>query len=249
MITIVLPAYNEEESIGALLKLIRVTMEEHHSDYRVIVVNDGSSDGTKGVVESFKERMPLELIDQAVNGGLAEAIRTGFAAALSSCSERDIIITMDADNTHTPGLMLRMIRMIKEGNDVVIASRFQPGARVVGVSGFRRLLSSGASILCRILFPITNVRDYTCGYRAYRGGILQEAVARYGDRFIEERGFSCMVDILLKLRTLQAIIAEAPLILRYDFKRGESKMDVGATVRATLKLLWRRWWGGHDPKP
>lgn len=239
---IILPAYNEESSLGPLLTRIRETMAEAKLEYRVLVVNDGSSDGTAGVATQFAAGMPVELIDRDRNGGLAEAMRTGFDAALARCSERDIVIVMDADDTHNPGLIVAMVRMIREGNDVVIASRFVPGGRVIGVPWDRRLLSVAGSLLCRLLFPITNVRDYTCGYRAYRGGILLQARARFGDRFIEERGFSCMVDILLKLRQLGAIMNEAPLILRYDFKRGFSKMDVGKTVRSTLALLWRRWW-------
>ncbi|HNW92090.1 MAG TPA: glycosyltransferase family 2 protein [bacterium] len=240
MIHIVLPAYNEAASIGALLRRIGETMQESGLPYRVLVVDDGSSDATAAVARGFAPQLPVAVVAREQNGGLAEAMRSGFAAALDDCAERDIVIVMDADNTHNPELMLRMIRMIREGNDVVIASRYQRGGRVVGVSALRQVMSSGASLLCRLLFPIRNVRDYTCGYRAYAGAILRAAQEQYGDRFIEERGFSCMVDILLKLRGLDAIMDEAPLILRYDHKRGASKMNVGGTVTATLTLLLRR---------
>jgi dolichol-phosphate mannosyltransferase len=215
-------------------------MTEAQLPYRVLAVNDGSADATVDVVRGFAAKMPVVLIEHDRNRGLAEAMRTGFAAALRDCAENDIVLVMDADNTHNPELFVRMIRMVREGNDVVIASRYQPGARVVGVPAFRQFLSSGGSLLCRMIFPIQNVRDYTCGFRAYRGSILRAAVARFGEGFIEERGFSCMVDILLKLRALDAIMAEVPLVLRYDLKKGASKMDVGGTTAATLKLLCRR---------
>jgi dolichol-phosphate mannosyltransferase len=64
--------------------------------------------------------------------------------------------------------------------------------------------------------PIRGVRDYTCGYRAYRGRVLRQAFQRYGDDFINQEGFQCMVDILLKLRKMDVIFGEVPLILRYD---------------------------------
>jgi len=132
------------------------------------------------------------------------------------------------------------VRMIREGRDVVIASRYRQGAQVVGVSLRRRLFSYGASWLFRIIFPTRGVKDFTCGFRAYRGSVLTSAAARYGNHFMEAQGFQCMVDILLKLRQMKAIFGEAPIILRYDQKRGLSKMPVAATIRQTLSLLIKR---------
>ena len=133
-----------------------------------------------------------------------------------------------------------MVQMVREGHDVVIASRYRPGARVVGVSLPRRFTSYGASWLFRILFPTPGVRDYTCGFRAYRGQVLTSAVSRYGSRFVEAQGFQCMVDILLKLRKLDVIFGEVPMILRYDLKLGSSKMRVARTIWQTLSLLLKR---------
>jgi dolichol-phosphate mannosyltransferase len=147
---------------------------------------------------------------------------------------------MDADDTHTPGLILRMVRHITEGCDVVIASRYQPGSRTIGVPWSRRLLSYGASILFRVVFPTPGVRDYTCGYRAYRADAIQDAVSHYGQDFLNQDGFQCMVDILLKLRTRHLIFGEVPFILRYDQKEGGTKMRVWRTVRQTLSLLVAR---------
>jgi dolichol-phosphate mannosyltransferase len=136
-----------------------------------------------------------------------------------------------------------MTMLIEEGNDVVVASRYAPGGRVLGVPGNRQILSWGASTLFRLVYPITGVRDYTCGYRAYRAGLLRKAFARWGNDFVEESGFSCMVDILLKLDRLGAVITEAPLILRYDRKPGKSKMNVGRTMLQTLRILGRHRFG------
>ena len=152
----------------------------------------------------------------------------------------DIIITMDADNTHPAGLAIRMVRLIREGNDVVIASRYRKGSYVRGLPRSRQFLSYAGSWLCRVLFPIRGVRDYTCGYRAYRVAALLQLMSRYGKDFITETGFASMVDILLRLREEQLIFTEVPLVLRYDLKPGRSKMDVPRTIKETLTLLVRR---------
>jgi dolichol-phosphate mannosyltransferase len=240
MVIITLPAYNEGPTLPTLLERIRESMEENAIDYRVIVVNDGSTDGTGETLERMRDTLPLTSIDHEVNRGLGEAIRTGLLAAIEGAKDRDIIVTMDSDNTHTPGLIARMVRGIREGNDVVIASRFQPGAHVRGVPVYRRVLSRVGGLLFRLAFPTPGVRDFTSGYRAYRAGVVKQAFDTYGGEFVAESGFSCMVDILLKLRQIDAIISEVPLVLRYDMKYGISKMFVVRTVIDTLQLLVSR---------
>jgi dolichol-phosphate mannosyltransferase len=184
----------------------------------------------------------LTLRQNERNLGLAESLKRGLMCALGlSRDDNDIIVTMDADNTHTPGLIFRMAQAIAEGNDVVIASRYRYGARVRGLTASRRLLSQGASWLFRVVFPMRGVRDYTSGFRGYRAGLLRRAFDELGpDGIISERGFACMVDILLKIREFDPIITEVALILRYDQKKGASKMHVGRTVRETLHLMVRR---------
>jgi dolichol-phosphate mannosyltransferase len=240
MVIITLPAYNEEESLPLLLERVEESMGEDDTEYRVIVVNDGSPDGTAAVTDALEGRMPLERIDHDTNRGLGEAVRTGLLHALGLADDRDIIVTMDSDNTHTPGLIPGMVRRIREGNDVVIASRFRPGAHIMGVPLYRRVLSRAGSWCFRVAFPTRNVRDFTSGYRAYRAGTLRRAFEIYGRQFVTESGFSCMVDILLKLRSTGAIMTELPLVLRYDYKYGVSKMLVLRTVFDTLKLLVAR---------
>ena len=94
--------------------------------------------------------------------------------------------------------------------------------------------------LFQLFFPTRGIRDYTCGYRAYRASVLTEAFRRYGDDFVNQEGFQCMVDILIKLRRMDLIFREVPLILRYDLKGGASKMNVARTVRRTLELMAQR---------
>ena len=237
---IVLPAYNEEANMPRLLDSLRDAMDDSGARYQVIVVDDGSRDRTGTIVEEFAGQMPVQLIRHHVNQGLGATIRDGLLAAVARAGDRDVIITMDADDTHTPGLIVRMTRMISEGYDVVIASRYQPGSRVYGVPFLRRVMSDLASLLMRVVFPTRGVRDFTCGYRAYRASSLRAALSRYGDEFVNQEGFQCMVDILLKLRSLDLVFGEVPLLLRYDRKAGESKMKVWRTARQTLRLLFER---------
>lgn len=236
----VLPAYNEEAGIGNLLARVRNSMFEAWLDFEIIVVDDGSSDRTRQVLEECALSIPVIVCSHTVNQGLGAAIRDGLHAALARARDDDIIVTMDADQTHSPGLILRMARMIQEGFDVIIASRYQPGARVLGVPWSRRLMSFAASVLFRIMFPTPGVRDFTCGYRAYRAGVLKKAIAHYGASFVDQNGFQCMVDIILKLRKLDVIFGEIPMLLRYDLKAGASKMRVYNTARNTLVLLAKR---------
>ena len=243
MVVITLPAFNEAETLPVLLEAIRQAMLENGIDYRVIVVDDGSQDETAEVARRLSDTMPISLVQHEQNRGLGEAIRTGLFAATEDADPRDIIVTMDSDNTHTPGLIARMVRGIREGNDVVIASRYRQGAHIRGVPRYRRMLSFGARLVFSVMFPTPNVRDFTCGFRAYRAEVLQQAFATYGDEFVGQSGFSCMVDILLKLRRLGAIMSEVPLILRYDQKFGASKMMVMKTTLDTLRLVASRRMG------
>jgi dolichol-phosphate mannosyltransferase len=185
----------------------------------------------------------VTLLQHGGNQGLGATLRDGLVHAAEQAGPRDILVTMDADDTHTPGLILRMARMITEGHDVVIASRFRPGSRTIGVPLYRRALSYFGALLLRVVFPIRGVKDFTCGYRAYRAAVIHEAFDQYGDQFLDQDGFQCMVDILLKLRRMHLIFGEVPFILRYDIKSGASKMNVGRTITRTLGLMARRRFG------
>ena len=239
-VIVALPAYNEEESLPELLERLGESFADSNLPYEIVIVNDGSKDATASIVEQYALQMPVHLVNHVVNQGLGITIRDGLREAMERADERDIIVTMDADNTHPPGLIPRMVQMIHEGCDVVIASRFEHGGTVTGVPFNRHLLSFGARILFTLMFPTRGVRDYTSGYRAYRVSVIRDAFEKYGDNFVGEKGFSCMADILLKLRKLGCVFGEAPLRLRYDLKGGESKMQVFKTIRLTLGLLFRQ---------
>lgn len=240
---VVLPAYNEQNALESLLDGLGEAFADSGWPYEVIVVDDGSSDATAELAHQHSFQMPIHLVRHEVNQGLGPTLRDGLELASELASQRDVILTMDADNTHPAGLIDLMVRRVKQGSDVVIASRFRDGAQVVGVPWNRHLLSAGARVLFTLLAPTKSVRDFTSGFRAYRAGAIQNAFARYGSDFVSETGFSCMADVLLKLRSSGCVFSEVPLILRYDQKGGASKMQVLRTTYLTLKLLLRYRFG------
>jgi dolichol-phosphate mannosyltransferase len=236
---VVLPALNEEGNLALVLSGCVQASERAGHPLRVVLVDDGSTDGTRMVAQAWAGRMRLDLIVHEVNQGLGTTIHDGLKRAAELAEPEDVIVTMDADNTQPASLIPRMLQAVEAGHDLVIASRFQVGAEVVGLSTFRRWLTIAASYLYRSIFPIPGVRDYTCGFRAYRASLLRKAFSVYNGRFITEPGFTCMAEILVKLRALAPQVFEVPMVLRYDLKKGASKMPVARTVRRSLNLLVR----------
>ena len=237
---VVLPAYNEEVGLERLLGKIKQTCETQDYLYEVIVVDDASTDETASIASQASFQMPLNLVSHETNRGLSGAIKTGLETAISEAEHGDVIVTMDADDTHSPVSIPAMLEMIDEGHDVVIASRYQKGSQTVGVPANRVFLTTVARWMFKFMLPIKGVRDYTCGYRAYRAESLAKAMSHHRERFFTEQGFSCMVDIILKMRGFDFVFGEVPMVLRYDQKEGESKMDVLSTGKKTLFLLARR---------
>ena len=240
---IALPAYNEEHALPALLERYRTLDQElrgRGAGLRILVVDDGSRDGTAEAARAFGSRLALEVIPHGVNCGLGAALRTGLLAALARAGDGDLIGTMDADDTHDPALFGAMWdRLERERADLVIASRYAPGGREIGLTPLRRVLSRGASLLLSLAAPVRGARDYTCGFRLYRASALRKAAEAWGDRLIEEAGFTCMAELLLKLGRGGARVAESPLVLRYDRKVGASKMKMTRTIARYFALARR----------
>jgi dolichol-phosphate mannosyltransferase len=236
----VLPAYNEEDSLPPLLDRIQSAMTQRMINYEVIVVDDGSADGTAMLVSQATFRMPIQLVQHGKNQGLGAAIRTGLKTATDLADPDDVIVTMDADNTQPPEIVHQMAQHISDGCDIVVASRFQKGAKVTGLAIHRHLLSFGARWMYSLTFPIAGLRDFSSGFRAYRAGILQAAFERYGNDLVTERGFACMTDLMIKIRKLKPRVCEVPMELSYGNKVGASKMKVLKTVFDSLRLIAKR---------
>jgi dolichol-phosphate mannosyltransferase len=235
----VLPAYNEEQSLPNLLSRISKLESRYKIKINVIVINDGSSDNTENVAEANSSKINLTLVNHETNMGLGQAVQTGIKEALSQCGKNDIIIIMDADDTHDVNLMDEMIENIQNGADIVIASRFVKGGNDKSAPFFRRLLSRGASVVFKTLLPLNKINDFTSGYRGYKASLLQRASLNWGESLILEHGFACMVELLLKLRHWEPKIVEIPFYLRYDRKLGASKLKLFKTLFQYLKLAIR----------
>ncbi len=241
-IFVILPCYNEAENLIELFK----EFEEVFSylkffgfKRRYIIVDDGSVDETINILENFKKLIPITIVKHQINLGLGKTIRDGLYLAAKTAKDDDIIVTMDSDQTHPPLLIFSMVFKILERNDIVIASRYKYGSSIRGLSKFRKILSIIAGVLFKITFNIPNVRDYTCGFRAYSAKIIKQGFNFYNDRFIEQTGFQCMAEILLKLVKMnnRIVFVEVPMVLRYELKKGESKMKIFKTIFNTLKML------------
>jgi dolichol-phosphate mannosyltransferase len=229
---VVLPVYNEAGSKACSTTSARPW--RRHIPYQVILVDDAARTPRQIVQVVQREHRSDDHHGQSWSNTSERVDRRRWGAG-----DRDIIITMDADDTHARVILHG--RMISEGRRRHRLS-ISRGSRCVGVPP-PDILSHGASWLFRATFPIRGVRDYTCGYRAYRARVVKDAFARYGEEFLDQSGFQCTVDILLKLRRMHLIFGEVPFILRYDYKEGGSKMDVSRTVGDTLSLMWKRRFG------
>lgn len=239
-IIVALPAYNEEANIGELLRAIHRTLQSAGLPHCILVVDDGSRDRTPDILRACAQNLPLAVETHAANQGLGGTLRDLLRMASSHAAPGDLIVTMDSDESHSPDLIPAMVARIGEGCDVVVASRFRPGARIHGLAPHRVWASRFGSLLLRAMFPTPGLRDFTCGFRVYRAEALELAYRHYGDALVDQPGFSCMVDVLLKMRRLPLVFGEVPMILRYDLKRSRSKMRLMRTSLATLRLMFRR---------
>lgn len=232
-LSIVIPVRNERESMPPLLEKFAAAMRGFSRPYRIIVVDGVSTDGTPDVVREFADRLPIEVIALPENLGLGGALEQGLLRAMT---QSDVVVTMDGDDSHDPATIHSMLTKLEQGYDLVVASRFEPGGQEVGVASYRKVMSHAASALLRFLFPVGTVKDYSSGFRAYRTDALQLVQRRFG-RLVGERGFSCMMELLLKLRVMGVRATEVPLVLRYDLKRSESKMNIGHTIVRYLLVI------------
>jgi dolichol-phosphate mannosyltransferase len=232
-----LPAHNEEIALPRLLKRIERLGASFQIMITVVLYNDGSTDSTSTVARQWQDRLSIVLLDCAQNKGLGAGLRALVSHVVEIGHDEDILVIMDCDDTHDPALISEMLRSIEEGADVVIGSRFVRGALVRSVPTMRRLTAHAAAALFKLIHPVCGVRDYTCGYRSYRVSALKRAINSYGAKLIEESGFSCMPELLLKLDALGFHFAEVPLQLNYNRKPTASKMAIRSNISGILKLL------------
>lgn len=233
MITVLVPAYNEEAVIGEFIETFQA--ECGLTDYELLIVNDGSKDKTAQIIKDHQIGYPeLRLVDYPDNKGLGGALKTGFQEAKGS-----IIVTMDSDLTHPPSKVNELIRAL-DNADVSIASRYVKGGGMVGVPAWRVALSVVANTAFQILF-FTRARDLTAGFKGYKASVIKSTP-------IKRTGFAVQLEIMVRLLKKGVKIKEVPLMLGVRKEgQGQSKFSI---VRMLPKYfinilqLWAyRWFG------
>jgi dolichol-phosphate mannosyltransferase len=237
MIYFIIPAFNESANVPVLISSLTNWSQSRNEAVHLIAVDDGSTDGTTEVFRSCRD-LPVTLVRHATNRGVHEVFRSGFRAwSQLPTGRQDMVVTLEADNTSSLEILDVMVSKAREGYDVVLASCYAPGGEVVGTNLFRRILSFCANLILRCTPGMPHVWTFSSFYRIHSAPFLAYAMQSYGARLIEESGFVCVVEMLLKFGSLKARIAEVPLRLDGNRRIGASKMRVLRTIRGYLTLF------------
>jgi dolichol-phosphate mannosyltransferase len=247
VIRFVIPAYNEAENIPNLLADLAPRVRDLGA--RVIFVDDGSSDGTSEVIEAHSDGLPIAVVRHTVNRGLGTAINSGLRAALGESHDDDAIVTLEADNTSDLNDLPRMLESFADGSDVVLASVYAPGGRILGVAPWRLAASRAVSNVFRYTGGLQQIHTLSSLYRVYRAGTLRRAAETYGYLLVREPGFAANVELLLKLYNAGANVTEVPTVNDWSRRLGVSKMSLRPTVLAYGRLMAAHLVGRIQPPP
>jgi dolichol-phosphate mannosyltransferase len=226
-VLIVMPTYNERQNLEIMAGRVR----ESVPDADLLVVDDNSPDGTGDLADKLAEADPrVQVIHRTEKAGLGRAYVAGFTWAL----ERgyDLIVEMDADGSHRPEDLPRLLATSAEA-DAVIGSRYVPGGTVVNWPKSREFLSKGANLYNRIMLGV-KVKDATGGFRVYRAATLRK-IDLNG---IESAGYCFQIDMTLRVLQAGMTITEVPITF-VERERGASKMSRTVIIEAFTRVA--RW--------
>lgn len=220
-VTVVVPTYNERENLTDIVGAVT------SQGFRMMVVDDSSPDGTGAIADDLASTDPsLTVLHRSQKEGLGPAYAAAFDRLLEG--ESEVIIEMDADFSHDPGDLPRLVSGIAEGYDLVIGSRYVPGGGAPDWSLLRRLISRGGNLYARLMLGVP-VRDATAGFRAFRASRL----ASLPYRTAEASGYGFQVEMAWRAHQRGLRIKEVPITFR-DRTRGKSKMG----PRIVLEAMW-----------
>ena len=228
-IVMVIPTYNEAANIEWIIERLRTAQP----GVDVMVMDDNSPDGTGALVEAIAASDPqVKVVHRTEKAGLGAAYRHGFRIALDQ--GYDVIGEMDADGSHQPEQLHRLIEAMEAGADLVIGSRWVPGGSIVNWPKSRELLSRGGNLYVRLLLGV-RVKDATAGFRLFRRATLESIDIDT----VTSTGYVFQTD--MAYRTLQQglRITEVPIEF-VERERGDSKMS-GSVASESLKMITR--WG------
>jgi dolichol-phosphate mannosyltransferase len=223
---IVLPTYNEAENIVEVLDRIREAVPEAD----VLVVDDGSPDGTGELADDLAMADPdrVHVMHRASKDGLGAAYLAGFAWGLGR--EYSVLVEMDADGSHAPEELHRLLDAVDGGADLVIGSRYVPGGAIRNWPRRRFALSKTANTYARVLLGV-GVRDITAGYRAYRREVLEKIDLAA----VDSKGYCFQIDLTWRAINNGFVVVEVPITFS-ERELGVSKMS-GSNIReAMLKV-------------
>jgi dolichol-phosphate mannosyltransferase len=247
LIRFVIPAYNERDNIPNLMADLAPRALDLGA--RIIFVDDGSTDGTAEAIEDHRDGLHLAIVRHKVNRGLGTAINSGLRAALGEAEDDDAIVTLEADNTSDLDDLPRMMEMFDQGNDIVLASVYAPGGRIIGVAPWRLVASRAVSNTFRYVGGLREVHTLSSLYRVYRAGTLRRAADTYGYLLVREPGFAANVELLLKLYNAGAKVGEVATVNDWSRRLGTSKMSLRPTVMAYGRLMAAHLIGRIQPPP
>lgn len=229
---IIIPTYNEKENISSILQAIFGLQQNFH----VLVIDDGSPDGTAGIVQALQQQYAGQLFLEQRSGklGLGTAYIHGFKWSMAKGYK--YIFEMDADFSHNPKDLQRLYHACSEGGaDLAIGSRWVKGGGTVNWPWDRIFLSKGGSLYTRII-TLMPVKDTTAGFVCYRREVL-EAINLDEIRFL---GYAFQIEMKFAAWKLGFKIKEVPIIFE-DRQYGVSKMHKGIVKEGILGVLKLRW--------
>jgi dolichol-phosphate mannosyltransferase len=235
-VTVVLPTYNERENLSDIASAITA------HGYRLLVVDDSSPDGTGEIADGrARENPAVSVLHRESKEGLGPAYRAGFDRALAEGAET--IIEMDADFSHDPADLPRLVEAVEQGADLAIGSRYVPGGSTPDWPWTRRFISKGGNLYARIMLGVPT-RDATAGFRAFRDSALR--VLPY--ERAESSGYAFQVEMAWRAHQAGMNVVEVPISFK-DRTRGTSKMGTGIVLEAMrLVTVWgaKRMVGSGD---
>jgi len=234
-IVIIIPTYNERDNISILVAALQDEFRRLRHDMHILVVDDNSPDGTGELVrELMREHPNLHLIT-GEKQGLGAAYSRGIEYALNMM-DADAVFEMDADFSHDPADIPRLLTELERGADFVIGSRYVLGGSIPEEWGWhRRLNSQLGNIVARYLAGLDRVRDCTAGFRAIRADVLRQI----DFSLICVQGYAFQVALLHQALTVGAVVKEIPVHF-IDRKYGQSKLGLADIVEFMVNACWLR---------